>query len=197
VEHRTLIAVAAAGVGALALAAMGAILWLGGGPVGAAGSAAEAPSLPAPAPVVGRSEPAEPPSASPSAPAARPPVGPARPDPAEDPAWQRLPVTTAFRALGPIGRDLRAGARRSRLEVARCFRDYPGAAGDAQRPAVLELLLEGRAGELEVVGVRVGEAGSSPPEQVECVRFILRGFRIPASTALVGQRFKVRLPLEP
>lgn len=193
-QLRTLITVAAAGVGALGLAAMGAILWLGGDPVGVAGDAAKAPSLPAPAPGVGRSGPLEPPSGSPSLPAARPPVVPSRPDPAEDPAWQRLPVTAAFRALGPIGRDLRAGVRRSRLEVARCLRDHPGPAG---APAVLELLLEGRAGELEVVGARVGEARSSPPEQVECARSLLQGYRIPASTALAGQRFKVRLPLEP
>lgn len=196
-ELRTLIAVAAAGMGALALGAMGAILWLGGGPVGAAGGAAQAPSLPAPAPGAGRSGPAEPPPVAPSPPAARSPGVPARPDPAEDPAWQRLPVTTAFRALGPIGRDLRAGTRRSRLEVARCLRDHPGTAGAPGRPAVLELLLEGRAGELEVVGVRIGEVGSSPPEQVECARSLLQGYRIPASTALAGQRFKVRLPLEP
>jgi len=48
-----------------------------------------------------------------------------------------------------------------------------------------------------VVEATVADPGVSPPAQVDCVRWILRGYRIPSSTAVRGQRYKVRLALEP
>jgi len=208
VGTRATYTIAAAGIGALALGSL-AVLWsLDPSTPRPPAAGAGAPAAPLPAPgepassAAGLDSAERPPSPlpAPGAPAEPAPV-PAESDPVDDPSWRTVPVITGFRTLGPIGRDLRAGVRRSRLEVARCFRDHPsdsaGAAGGGRRAATLLLYLEARAGELEVVGATVADPGASPPAQVDCVRWILRGYRIPSSTAVRGRRYKVRLALEP
>lgn len=176
-----------------ALALLGVVWSLAGRPSPPPSEAADTISPQLAPSGAARGAPSAPSTTAPASPAAAPPAA----DPADDAAWRLIRPTSAYRALGPLGRDLQTGARRSRLEVARCYRDFPGGPESARRPAVLELLLEGRAGELEVVDALMAEAGSSPLEQVECARWILRGYRIPSSTVVRGQRFKIRVALEP
>jgi hypothetical protein len=139
----------------------------------------------------------QPAAASPSVAAAPRP----EPDVTQDASWRDLHVTAQLRGLGHIGRDLNVGIRAARLEVMRCFRQEPDEArpssvgADSSRPAVLILHLEGRAGEFEVVGASVAETGATTPAQVECVRWILRGYRIASPGARPGQRIKVRYPV--
>jgi len=206
---RASIAIAAGGVCALALGAF-CLLWAMGRPSGA--QPERAPTSPPAPPPASDGTPATQVMAVPAPPVQPPPRDqdppPANarsapePDPTEDPSWREIPVTARLRLLGAIGHDLRVGTRRARLEVARCYRDYPGGgqagfSGAVRRPAALLLHLEARAGEFEVVGASVADPGASPREQVDCVRRILRGYRIPSSTAVPGQRFKVRVVLDP
>ncbi len=112
-----------------------------------------------------------------------------------------------LRELGPMGPYVKAGLDAARREMAFCFRQAGGAPAGAPAPvadpdapspdpAVLLLYLEAREGAIDVVGSRTEYLGTLAPELVECCREVLRGWEIPAFSAVPGRRYRLKFQLQ-
>jgi hypothetical protein len=130
---------------------------------------------------------------------------PADPAAAGPRSWSDVPVAARLSDLGPLAPDVYKGLQRARAALEGCYQ--ADARNEAAHPraqdreawgaAVVTLELEGRPGELVIVGAPLQELGTSAMSLVDCSEGVLRGFRIPAAAAVPGKRYRLQHQLTP
>jgi hypothetical protein len=139
------------------------------------------------------------------APAATPPAqAEATPQPARPPPeWSDVRLVARVSELGPaLARDVYDGLAAARDDMDACFRAEADAdarrppaapaSTEEQGPAIVTLLLEGRAGELVIVGAPLQELGGASAALADCCEGVLRGRRMPAKAAVPGTRYRLQ-----
>jgi hypothetical protein len=131
--------------------------------------------------------------------AAAPAVSPERDAVAE--AWHGTPVAFLPKELGAVGPALKLALdKQQREDMEFCFRDPNGngrmAPQTPRRAASLMLFLEAREGAVDVVHARIANAGTLPPEVLECAREVMQGLGVQLASAEPGKKLKYLYEIE-
>ncbi|HTN54482.1 MAG TPA: hypothetical protein VML50_18885, partial [Anaeromyxobacter sp.] len=121
-------------------------------------------------------------------------------------SWAAVPATARIAALGPLGREIRAGLDDLAPRLSRCAeaevqarhggQEVSGLQGADEKGApALMLEIETLDGEVRIVDAPVETRGQADDGLFACAQRALRGQVIPAASARPGSRIRLLYPL--